>query len=271
MEVAIARLLLVGLRALLRVIGGLDQFRAQHRHGLGHRARRLVLQTARPERRGEHRVRLDQRPVQRAGEGFHNHRLSADERAGTVSRVHRRDAEAPHPVHEWIVRIEGIDRAQLRLHRRGLLHLLLIVRLVQQARQSHHRVRINQPRRHHLGDEHAIVVRDFRRRGLADGLNLPVLHQHHAVAQRFARHGVNQLAANRQRFGCLRGPGQECQQDEQGNPCGSGRAGILPAQRAFQREPDRRLRRRGQARCLPYVAVRGEGKRHVRFSSVIHS
>ena len=63
-----------------------------------------------------------------------------------MASMERSYAKLAHPLHQPVVRIVGVDGAQLRLYRCAVIQLILIVWLVEIARQADGRMRIDQTR-----------------------------------------------------------------------------------------------------------------------------
>ena len=90
------------------------------------------------------------------------HGLAGDELAGSVSRVERRDAVAAQIGDELVGGVVGIDGAQLRLHRTGVVELVLIVLRVHQAAHAGGAVGVDQARRDDRGLEACGTPRESR-------------------------------------------------------------------------------------------------------------
>ncbi len=188
--------------ALARVPGDLPSSRGP----------RPFAEGRRHHREGHDGVRVDVAPAR-----LHDHGLAADERARAVAGVDRRDPEAAHPAHEAVGRVVGVDGPQLGLDRGRGLELVLVVRLVHEAREADRAARVDEAGGDDLGGEGAIAGGDGDGGRGPHGLDLPVLHQHHAVLQRGPGHGVDGLAADRDLGGGPRGSQDEERRDQSGH------------------------------------------------------
>src|ERR671911_2458988 len=98
----------------------------------------------------------------------------------------------PEPADERVARVIGVDRPQLRLHRRGSLHLHLIVRLVGVAREPDDGVRVDEAGGHDAGTELPVPFGNLDVRRSADTLDLPVFaDDYYAIRDRGAAHGLH--------------------------------------------------------------------------------
>ena len=145
---------------------------------------------------GGHGGGVDQGLLQVRGVRLDDHRLAGDQRAGPVPCVNGGDSEAADVIDERVAAIVGVDGAKLGLERRGFLQLLLIMRLVQDARKADDGVGVDKSGSDHLGFENARAGGDYDRGRIADGLNLAVFDQHDTVTNGLACHRVNGFALN---------------------------------------------------------------------------
>ncbi len=200
-EVAGHRLLRGRGRALLGVLLRLDELLPQHCDPLGPAAgglgRKGLLHFG-PYGHRHHRGRVEDVTRGEHLAGLHDHRLAADQGARTMAGVNGRDPVVTQPADQELPRVVRVHRPEVGLNRVGLLQLVLVERRVQRTRETDHRVRVDQPRCHHLGIEHPIALRDGHAARRTDPLDRPRLpHQHDAVLDRGPRHGVHGLAPHR--------------------------------------------------------------------------
>lgn len=198
------------------VVLRLDEFGAKHGDGFGGGAGGLALVGGSPgaERGRSHGGGVEEGLLQVRRVGLDDHGLAGDERAGSVAGVDGGDAEAADVINQRVAAVVGVDGAQLRLERGGFFQLLLVVRLVEDAGEADHGVGVDESGRNNFGLEDARAGGDFHGGGRADGLNLAVFDQHHAVADGLAGHGVNGLALHGEVFG-EGGRGEEADQGDE--------------------------------------------------------
>ena len=115
-----------------------------------------------------------------------------------MAGMDRRDAEAAKPADEKLARVVRVDRAQLGLDRRRFLELVLVVRLIQIAREADDRVRVDEPGRYNFCLQPAPARRDRCLVFGTDALDFSVLDEDHAVSNRLPGHGVDDLSFDRE-------------------------------------------------------------------------
>ena len=223
-QVAVRFLLVVRPLLLPQVVERFHKFAPQHRHRLAAGARRFGFGIAavRPgvvaERDRDHRGGPDHGLFDGVADGLHHHGLARHERPRRVAGVDRRDAEATEPLDEPLPRIVGVDRPQLWLDRLALVDLVLILLLVEIARQPDGGVGVDEPRRHDLAPQHGRTGRDRGLPGLRDLADLAIDDDHDAVFDGRPGHGVDGVAIHRDSGGFFLGDGVEppdatCQRD----------------------------------------------------------
>ena len=227
--VAILRTGFLGLLQLLQVRLGTEQCVAEHRDSLGRCPRRLEVGRHRVAERGsEHPRGDDDGLVDVPAAGLRDHRLAADESSGPVTGVHRRDAVRPHPLDQGLVRVVGVDRAQVGLDRRGAFELILVADrtdvAVQRARESDDGVRVDEAGGDDGGFENLDAVGNARVGGRPDPLDLAVrAGDHDRVFDRRSGNRVQGARANRNlgrgRDRGYRRQGEGEERDSQAQPC----------------------------------------------------
>ena len=70
--------------------------------------------------------------------------------------MHGGDAKAPDPFHQTLFPVVGIDGSQFGLHGFRSIEMVLVVLVVELARQANGGSRVDEPRNHHRGSDHPI-------------------------------------------------------------------------------------------------------------------
>ena len=244
----------VARRAFGLIFGGLflgvflrlDQFGAQHRDSFGARAgsfRRRSAGTRHDFGGGEavatqgdggHRGRVDHILVGAAPKRFDDHGLAGRQRIGRVTGIDRGDTQGAHPRDERVLRVVGVDRPELGLERRGFLQLILVVGLVENARETDRRVGVDQTGRDHGGGDRPITGGNLRRGGGTDSFDLAVAEEYDGIFQRRARNRIHRAAGDGDVFGVRCERAGEDRQRKRGNETGESFHWLAPLAAAMR-------------------------------------